>query len=258
MTMQLTILGCGPSGGVPFINGTWGLCDPNNPKNRRTRTSSMIHWHDKNILIDTSPDLRQQLLQNGIGTVDAVLYTHDHADHTHGIDELRSLFYTQEKCPIPIYGDQETLESLQSRFYYLFRSPQKISDASPFVLEPKNFTCEPFDILGLRTTPFIQDHGSSHSIGYRFEDFAYSTDVVELDEKAFEILNGVKTWFVDCLSWHPKPSHSHLDKTLKWIDRVKPQKAVLIHMNHDLDYDTLKTELPKNVEPAYDGMVIHL
>ncbi len=258
--MKVKVLGCGPSGGVPLVGNIWGKCNPDNPKNCRRRASALISHQGRHVLIDTSPDLRQQLLDANVQRIDAVLYTHDHADHVHGIDELRPLYFGNQKRSIPVYGDQNTIDRLQTRFEYIFaaKKDELRPDLYPPILTPHVLAADPIDICGLRVQGFAQDHGYSNSVGYRINDFAYSTDVVSLDDKAFEALAGVKVWFVDCLSEKPRPTHAHLDLTLSWIERVQPERAILIHMNQELDYDELKSRLPNGVEPAYDGMEIEL
>lgn len=255
--MRITILGCGPSGGVPLVGDVWGGCDPLNPKNRRLRTSALIQNEGANLLIDTSPDLRQQLLQAQISTIDAVLYTHDHADHIHGIDDLRSVYFGMRQGPIPVYGSKITLDALQERFSYLF-APREVARPAlyPEILSPHIIDLSPFKLHGLQFQPFEQDHGYSTTLGFRFDDAAYSTDVVRLDECAFEALEGLDLWIVDCLSRVPRPSHAHLALTLSWIKRLKPKRAVLIHLNQEMDYDAVSRGLPRGVELAYDGMRI--
>lgn len=254
---KFTILGCGPSGGVPLIGphlgGFWGLCDSNNPKNRRMRASLFVEYEGKRLLIDTSPDLRQQFLTFGLQDIDAVLYTHDHADHTHGIDELRSLFFARKERMVPIYGNKETIEILKERFAYLFEGGQHY--IYPKILE-LHFVEGGFSVQGANIISFTQVHGVGTSLGYRFGKMAYSTDVTGFDEHAQECLTGLDIWIVDCLSREPKPSHLHLEAVLQWIEKMKPKKAILTHMNHSLDYETLKKELPPHIEPAYDGMVV--
>ncbi|EKE10025.1 MAG: hypothetical protein ACD_16C00084G0003 [uncultured bacterium] len=254
--MRVTILGCGASEGVPVITGNWGECDPKNPKNRRTRASIAVEKNGTTLLVDTSPDLRFQWLSAKLSRPDAVLYTHDHADHTHGISDLRAFTYFN-KIPIPIYADPHTLEVIKGRFDYAFPSEELRPDIyHAFVTA--NVIDGPLEIGAISILPFLQGHGYSTSVGYRFEKVAYSTDVVDLDEKAFKILEGVDVWIVDCISIEPRPSHSHLEQTLKWIERVKPKWAYLTHMSLLLDYETLLKELPQGVEPAYDGLVINL
>lgn len=254
--MRVKILGCGASGGVPLITGGWGVCDPNNHKNRRRRASIAVEEKDTLLLVDTSPDLREQCLSANIQKVSAVLYTHDHADHTHGIDDLRPFFYTQ-KTPTPLYGNAETINFLKTRFGYAFPIVQNPPELyRPFVTA--HIIKGPFAIGDIAVTPFVQDHGYSTSMGYRFGKVAYSTDVVRLDEEAFKILSGIDTWIVDCISMEPRTTHSHLAQTLEWIKRVKPRQAYLTHMSALLDYNTLVGLLPKGVEPAYDGLVIEV
>ncbi len=254
---KFTILGCGPSGGVPLIGphlgGFWGLCDNNNPKNRRMRASLFVEYEGKRLLIDTSPDLRQQFLTFGLQDINAVLYTHDHADHTHGIDELRSLFFARKERMIPIYGNKETIEILKERFAYLFEGGQHY--IYPKILEP-HFVEGDLSVQGASIISFTQVHGVGTSLGYRFGKMAYSTDVTDFDERAQECLKGLDVWVIDCLSREPKPSHLHLEGVLQWIEKMKPKKAILTHMNPSLDYETLKKELPPHIEPAYDGMVV--
>jgi len=257
--MKLTILGCGPSGGVPLVGNVWGRCDPTNPKNTRLRCSLLVEERAHKILIDTSPDLRQQLLHNKVSWIDAVLYTHAHSDHAHGIDELRPMYFGGKRQSIPIYGSEATLNEIQERFEYLFSALEDPDKAClyPRIFEPHTISGA-FDVHGHKVIAFDQDHGHSMTTGYRFEHFAYSTDVKVLDDKAFKLLEGIDTWFVDCLAREPRPTHAHLDLALSWIERVKPRRAILIHMNHTLDYETLRAELPAGVEPAYDGMVVEV
>lgn len=254
---KVTILGCGPSGGVPLIGreagGFWGACDPLHPKNKRMRASIYVEYQGKKLLIDTSPDLRQQFLTFGLHEVDAVLYTHEHADHTHGIDELRALFFSKKEKMMSVYGNQETLQRLQENFSYLFEGGEHF--IYPKILEAHVIS----GVFLVDDTPIIsfsQTHGIGTSVGYRFGNIAYSTDVTDFDEEAQRYLKNLDVWIIDCLSRDPKPSHLHLDSALNWIEKIKPKKAILTHMNASLDYETLKKELPSHIEPAYDGMLI--
>jgi phosphoribosyl 1,2-cyclic phosphate phosphodiesterase len=254
--MRVTILGCGASGGVPLITGEWGACDPTNPKNRRRRASIAVETNQTTLLVDTSPDLREQCLSNGIQKIDAALYTHDHADHTQGLDDLRPFIHAQKK-PIPLYGDIETLNDLKDRFSYAF----PIAENPPEIYRPfvsAHIIEGPFVVGDITVTPFLQGHGYSMSLGFRFGKMAYSTDVLTLDEAAFQALEGIDVWIVDCLAMDPRPTHTHLSQTLEWIERVKPRRAYLTHMSHHLDYETLARLLPPGVAPAYDGMVIEV
>ncbi|UTW53941.1 MBL fold metallo-hydrolase [Kordiimonas sp. SCSIO 12610] len=250
--MKLTILGCGTSGGVPKMPEYWGACDPKNPKNRRLRASVLVEQDDTRLLIDTSPDLREQMLRAKVHALDAVFYTHDHADHTHGIDDLRGFFHvTREK--IPVYGDEQTINLLRHRFDYIFNS----QNGYPAMCR-SNVLKGPKTVGNIKMIPFEQGHGNSISLGYRFGDMAYSTDLNRLPETAFDTLEGVKVWVVDALRYEPHPTHSHLEQTLAWIERLKPERAILTHMTWDMDYEELKNQLPEGVEVAYDGMVLEI
>lgn len=250
--MKVTVLGCGTSGGVPRIGPLWGRCNPDNPKNRRRRVSILVEHENTKILVDTSPDLREQCLDAGINRLDAVLYTHDHADHTHGIDDLRAIAHSMRER-VNIYANAETLAVLRRRFDYVFDSVA----GYPAIANAHEIT-GPFPVGAVNVTPFTQIHGPVKSLGFRFGPVAYSTDVNELPEDAFSALEGVKVWIVDALRYDPHPTHPHLDLTLEWIERVKPERAILTHMTWDMDYDELKAQLPDHVEPAYDGLVIEV
>jgi len=256
--MRITILGCGPSGGVPLIGGDWGACDPANPRNRRRRASILLEEGASTLLVDTSPDMRTQLLDAGIGRVDAILYTHAHADHTHGIDEIRSLNRASRHA-LPIYGSAETLAEIRRRFGYIFAPVNPLYAAVFYkpALEP-HVISGPFKAAGIPVTPFVQDHGSVTSLGFRVGGVAYSTDLVRLNDAGFAALEGVDTWIVDCYRREPHPTHTHLAQTLEWIARVRPRRAFLTHMDGVLDYETLRRELPPGIEPAYDGLQIEV
>lgn len=249
--MKVTILGCGASPGVPRIDGSWGDCDPAEPKNRRSRGSILVETDTTRLLVDTSPDLRQQFISNGITEIDAILWSHDHADQTHGIDDIRFLAYAARR-QIPAYGDRFTLDRLERKFGYCFH---KSSDGYPPIIET-SLIDGPFRVGDIDVQPIQQQHGRIHSLGFRFGDFAYSNDVSSLDDEAFAALAGIRLWVVDALRYLPHPSHSHLDQTLAWIARVRPERAVLTNMNIELDYNRLRAELPAGVEPGYDGMVL--
>lgn len=254
--MRVTILGCGASGGVPLITGEWGRCNPENPKNRRRRVSIAVEEGETTLLVDTSPDLREQCLAAGIQKIDGIVYTHDHADHTHGIDDLRPFLFPR-KMPIPLYGNIETINFLKNRFAYAFPADEMRPDIyRAFVVA--HVIDGPFQLGEISIIPFVQGHGFSTSIGYRFGKVAYSTDVVDLENAAFKTLEGIDTWIVDCIAMDPRPTHAHLDKTLEWVKRVNPRQAYLTHMSHLLDYDKLIEILPKGVKPAYDGLVIEV
>lgn len=251
--MKVTILGCGTSGGVPKMPEYWGACDPKNPKNRRLRASILVEDGDNAIVVDTTPDFRAQMLSAKVKHLDAVFYSHDHADHVHGIDDLRGFFHqTREK--VPVYADSHTLTVIKQRFDYIFNA-QAGYPAMCRGIELKQGATK---IGKLSILPFEQVHGDGISLGFRFGDIAYSTDLNHMPESAFHALEGVKVWIVDALRYQPHPTHSHLDQTLGWIERVKPDRAILTHMTWDMDYETLKANLPDGVEPAYDGMQIEL
>ncbi len=248
--MRVTILGCGTSGGVPRIGGVWGACDPENPKNRRRRVSILVEEGGTRLLVDTSPDLREQLLAAGVDHLDGVLYTHDHADHTHGIDDLRGLFHCMRR-KIDVYGDARTLEILRQRFDYVFVS----KGGYPAFCQAHEISGA-FGIGEIDIVPFAQVHGPITSLGFRFGPVAYSTDLSDLSEESFATLKGIEVWIVDALRYDPHPTHLHLDLTLQWIKKVAPKRAYLTHMTWDMDYETLMATLPEGVEPAYDGLVI--
>ncbi|MGH6989783.1 MAG: MBL fold metallo-hydrolase [Stellaceae bacterium] len=257
--MKVTILGCGPSWGVPKIGGGWGDCDPGNPRNRRRRAGIVIEEAGTTILIDTPPDLREALLATGIARLEAVIFTHAHADHLHGIDDLRIPCVLLGRS-IPAYGDAATLAEIQARFGYAISGsyhPGKNGYEFRAIIEPHEVS-DHFTAAGMPITAFQQDHGRKTSLGLRVGRFGYSTDVVALDEAAFAALNGVEVWMVDCMRRRPHPTHSHLEQTLHWIARVGPKRAILTHMDESMDYATLCRELPPGVEPAYDGMTIEL
>jgi phosphoribosyl 1,2-cyclic phosphate phosphodiesterase len=267
-TLEVRILGCGSSGGVPRLGGPegagyWGACDPANPKNRRRRCSILASRRSgtgrSDILVDTSPDMREQLLDARIARLDGVLITHDHADQLHGIDDLRMLtILTGQR--VDLWCDRDGMAGVRRKFSYCFETPPG-SEYPPIlnahvIAEP----FAPFAIEGpggaLPVLAFGQGHGRIRSLGYRFGPVAYSPDVDALDEAAFAALAGVECWIVDALRLTPHPSHAHLARTLEWIARLKPGLAILTNMHVDLDYENLHRDLPPGVEPAYDGMTL--
>lgn len=262
MSYRLTILGCGSSGGVPRIGNDWGQCDPSNPKNRRRRCSALVERRTKSgatsVLIDLGPDVREQLLSVRLNHVDGVLFTHDHADHTHGLDDLRVLAYRMKRR-IDVWFDPLTRDNLTARFNYCFVQPEGRSYPPIFTGHDVHFGT-PIAIEGAGGTvtalPILQQHGEIDSVGYRFGDVAYSPDISGLSEQSIEMLRGLDLWIVDSLRYIPHPSHFTVKQALNWIERLKPQRAILTHLHVDLDYEVLKRELPAHVEPAYDGMVI--
>jgi phosphoribosyl 1,2-cyclic phosphate phosphodiesterase len=254
--MKVTILGCGASTGVPAIGPNWGECDPSDARNRRRRASVLVETGGRAILIDTSPDLREQLIDARVTRVDAVLMTHAHADHLHGIDDIRQLNRLMDAA-IPLWADAKTLAEIRRRFGYVLEPPPEPGHFYKPTLVPNEIT-GPFAVRGVPVTPFAQNHGFSTTLGFRIGPMAYSTDVTELDEAAFAAIAGVELWIVDCMRRAPHPTHSHLDKTLGWIERVRPRRAVLTHMDQSLDYAALSAELPAGVEPGCDGLAIEL
>ena len=254
--MRVTVLGCGASWGVPAIGPDWGQCDPADPRNRRRRCSLLVESRGSIVLIDTAPDLREQLLDAGIARLDAVLLTHAHADHLHGIDDLRIINQLTGK-PLPFYAGTKALADVEQRFGYALLPPVRGKPLYRPALTGRPVE-GPFTAAGMPVVPFTQDHGYATSLGFRIGKLAYSTDVTRLDDAAFAALAGVELWVVDCMRRGPHPTHSHLAKTLDWIDRVRPRRAVLTHMDQSLDYRALAAELPAGVEPGYDGLVIEL
>ncbi|MGE0595093.1 MAG: MBL fold metallo-hydrolase [Hyphomonadaceae bacterium] len=263
-TLRVTILGCGSSGGVPRATGDWGVCDPNEPRNRRTRCGLLLQqWRDAagaaeeatTVLIDTPPELRQQLAAAGLAHIDAVIISHDHADQTHGFDDIRAFFIKQRR-QIPTWIDAATRVSFMQRFGYAFMSeggyPAIARDAgriTPLVPVTVDGPGGAMEIL-----PLDQDHGFSRSLGFRVGPIAYSNDLVDMPEQSFAALDGLSLWIVDALREKPHPTHAHLAKTLEWIARLSPERAVLTNMHIDLDYETLKAVLPAGVEPGFDGL----
>jgi phosphoribosyl 1,2-cyclic phosphate phosphodiesterase len=254
--VKVTVLGCGASTGVPAIGPNWGACDPADPRNRRRRVSLLVEVGAVTLLIDTSPDMREQLIDAGVSRLDAVLMTHAHADHLHGIDDIRQLNRLM-KAVIPLWADARTLAEIGRRFGYVLEPPHEPGLFYKPTLEPHEIT-GPIAVAGVDVRPFTQDHGYSTTLGFRIGRMAYSTDVTELDAAAFTALAGIELWIVDCMRRAPHPTHSHLAKTLGWIERVAPRRAVLTHMDQSLDYQTLAAELPAGVEPGYDGLAIEL
>ncbi|HEX8569196.1 MAG TPA: MBL fold metallo-hydrolase [Caulobacteraceae bacterium] len=261
--LEAVILGSGSSGGVPRADGSWGACDPSEPRNRRSRCSLLVRRKaddggaETTVLVDTSPDLRVQAIAAKVQRVDAVLYTHDHADQTHGIDDLRS-FTIATRRRVPCFMDAYTRGKLTERFRYVFEGEggyPALCDALDLPPHAQPWSVDgpsgPVPVVG-----FDQDHGEIRSVGFRFGGLAYSSDVIDLPESAFEILRGVETWIVDALRWTPHPTHAHVAKALEWIERVGPRRAVLTNLHIDLDYAELKAKLPEGVEPAYDGLAL--
>lgn len=252
--LTVTVLGCGGSLGVPMVGNMWGTVDPANPKNRRTRPSILVQSASTTVLIDTSADCRSQLLAAQVTHIDAIVYTHDHADHVHGIDDIRPLCFNRDGL-LPAYADAKTHQSLVRRFGYMFDGV----DVDRGIYKPLMSLTKfdgPFMIGDIPFVPFRQQHGPTFSFGFRIGEFAYSTDASDLDEAAFDLLAGIGVWIVDAAREAPHPSHAHLSLALDWVDRLGPRQAYLTHMNHTMDYDRLCAMLPDGVLPAHDGLVI--
>lgn len=257
---RFTILGCGSSGGVPRLGGNWGDCDPKNPKNRRRRCSMLIEQDGPEgttrILIDTSPDMRSQLLDAEVGTLDAVVYTHSHADHVHGLDDVRMIVYNM-RARLQVWADEATQKDLIARFGYAFIQPQ--GSNYPPICEMNTIDGDvTIDGAGgpVTLTPFYANHGMIDALGFRIGDLAYLPDVADLFPNAWEKLHGLDTLIIDALRRTPHPTHLHLEKTMEYIERIAPKNAVLTNMHIDLDYATLDAETPSHVTPAYDMMTI--
>ena len=262
--MRFTILGSGSSGGVPRIGGIWGACDPNEPKNRRRRSSFLIEKGSgetvTRVLVDTSPDLREQLLMAGVGVLDGVVYTHGHADHTHGIDDLRAVYFLSKKR-IPVFYEVETGASLLEKFHYCFEQPDD-ANYVPILKGHEIEAFQGFSIEGpggaVELLPFMQLHGNGRSLGFRIGGLAYATDVHAFPDTSLALMEGLDVLILDALRYTTHPCHLSVEQALAIIERLQPKRAILTHLHIDLDYQTLKAELPSGVEPAYDGLVIEL
>lgn len=255
--MRVTILGCGGSGGTPSVDWGWGRCDPENPRNRRTRPSILVEDGETRILVDTSPDLREQLLRENVRRLDAVFYTHSHADHLHGIDDLRSINRVMN-APLPVYSNAETLDAIRSCFGYVLEPLAENAKMyyKPVLVPHQVNHGDAFTVGNIPVQVFDQDHGFCDTLGFRFGPVAYSSDAVELPEEAFKLLQGVEVWIIGTLTDKPHPTHADVDKAVGWLQRVGAKRGVLTHLSGRLDYAELAARLPDGVEPAYDGMVI--
>lgn len=259
-----TILGCGSSGGVPRIGNIWGDCDPDNPRNRRSRCSLLVEKQSKSgttrLIIDTGPDFRTQMLDNHVSSLDAVLYTHAHADHTHGINDLRVLAINKRER-VDVYMDAATYSNVRQGFGYCFETPE--GSSYPAILNHHTISDdEIFKIDGeggsIAIQTFDQDHGDVQSLGFRIANVAYSSDVIDFPDRSLPVLDNLDIWIIDALRRTPHPSHLSLGEALTWIKRMKPKRAILTNMHIDLDYEALRSELPDHIEPAYDGLQLTL
>lgn len=263
MSVTLTILGCGSSGGVPRVGGYWGACDPKNEKNKRRRCSLLMEQSSSpassdvtRILVDTSPDLRMQLLDAEVASLDGVLITHPHADHTHGLDDLRPLVLAQKRR-MDLYLDERSSKVLRASFSYIFETPPG-SLYTPLVEERRLVEGQKVELRGaggvLNVYPFLLQHGDIDALGFRCGAMAYTPDLKDIPEVSLPYLSNLDLWIIDSLSYHSHPSHLSLAEALNWIERLQPQRAVLTNLSPALDYEVLQQTLPKHVAPAYDGM----
>jgi phosphoribosyl 1,2-cyclic phosphate phosphodiesterase len=261
MSLTFTILGCGSSMGVPRVALGWGECDPNNPKNRRRRCSLLVERKSRErlrtrVLVDCSPDLRMQLLDAAVDWIDGVLITHEHADHTHGIDDLRPLF-VHKRRRVDVYLDEATSRAMHARFGYCFMTPPG-SEYPPILNEKRLLSGQTVNVEGqggsIAALPVLQNHGDIPSLGFRFGNVAYSADIKSLPAESIGALAGLDVWIVDALRKSPHPSHFNLEEALAWIARIKPKRAILTNLHTDMDYASLRTQLPPGVEPGFDGM----
>ncbi len=263
-TRRFIILGCGSSGGVPRLadkpGGDWGDCDPNEPRNRRTRCSLLIEQEGPDgltrVLIDSGPDMREQLIRHGVGTLDAVVYTHSHADHCHGLDDLRIIVFNLPGR-LPVWADLPTRDALMERFGYAFKRPE--GSAYPPILDMHTIDGD-VTVTGaggaITLAPFLVEHGAIDALGFRIGDVAYLPDVADMDEGCWDLLKGLDTWILDALRRKPHPTHIHLARSLEWIARAAPRQGIITNMHTDMDYRTLLSEMPEGVDVAYDGMTL--
>jgi phosphoribosyl 1,2-cyclic phosphate phosphodiesterase len=262
MTLRFTILGCGSSGGVPRVAVGWGACDPAEPRNRRRRCSLLVERRSAagvtRVLVDTGPDVREQLLDAGVDRLDAVLYTHEHADHTHGIDDLRPLAI-HAHARVEVWCDARMSGFLNERFGYVFRTPPG-SDYPPILTERRLVAGETTTIQGaggpIEALPFELIHGRDRALGFRFGDAAYTPDLNAVPEASEPHLWNLDLWIVDALRDIPHPSHFSVDDALGWIERTRPRRAILTNLHTDLDYASLKARLPAHIDVAFDGMTV--
>ena len=262
MSLTVTILGCGSSGGVPRVGQGWGACDPAEPKNRRRRCSILVERTGAagrtSVLVDTSPDAREQLIDARVTRLDAILMTHAHADHTHGIDDVRPLVILNRRR-IDMYMDLATSATVNAAFGYIFKSPP--GSNYPALLNERRLVPGELCTLegpggALEAMPFTLRHGEIDALGFRFGNIAYTPDVITIPDAALPHLEGLDCWIIDALRYTRHPSHFSLDEALEWIARMRPKRAVLTNLHNDLDYARLKADVPAHVDVAFDGMVV--
>lgn len=262
--MEITILGCGPSYGIPTVRYGYGSCDPNNPKNARTRSCICIKDKDTTLLFDTPPELRLQLVKNKISSVDAIIFTHMHSDHIMGIDDARVFTYTpsevreHEVTPLPIYIHESDFDEFKTRFPFYLKPMTYIGQEKPPFIAHLIKPYQEFTIKNLTLLPILQDHMTCRTLGFKIGNFAYNTDLIDFIDYDLENLKGIDLWILDCVNEHPNKKHLYLEKALQWFEIVKPKRLVLTHLGAKIDYDTISAKLPKGVELAYDGMKLFL
>lgn len=262
LPLRVVVLGCGGSAGVPQIGGAdgrgdWGACDPSEARNRRTRTSIAVVNGAGTLLVDTTPDMRAQLLACAIARVDAIVFTHSHADHVTGLDDVRGLNRAASR-PLDAYATRRTLDEITQRFPYAFRPWQPPGFFRPVLMQRE---IEPGSLIhaaGMDVRTFVQDHHVMPTLGLRIGRFGYSTDVIDLDESAFAALEGIDTWLVGCFQRQPHFTHAHVDLVASWVQRLRPRRTVLTHMGYDLDWAWMQANLPPGIEPAHDGLILEM
>lgn len=257
---EIRILGCGGSGGVPLATGYWGNCDPHNPKNRRTRAAILIRTERTVIIVDTGPDFHAQMLKNNVSKIDAIIYTHEHADHTNGIDDVRYAaihrrIHGEKDFLMPIYADEHTISDFKQRFNYIFNG-DKNGLYAPLLVPNIIKNNQNLEIGDISIRFFPQIHGYGSSLGLLIGDIAYSTDVSEMPEESLNKMKGIKTWIVDCGQFDTDKTtvHANMDKVLRWNETVGAKHLILTHLKPSEDYDVMNAATPNYIEPAYDGL----
>lgn len=253
--IHITVLGSGTSSGVPAIGCSCEVCRSSDPRDKRLRPSILLRYAGRSVVVDTSPDFRAQVLRANLERLDAILYTHSHADHVLGLDDIRP-FNFRQKSPTPIYGSPETLEAIQRIFRYAFDEGPSLSSVPKLDLRTLDGT--PFELFGLEFTPIRLCHGKGTVLGFRFGRAAYLTDHSDIPEESWAHLNGLDVLFLDALRHRPHPTHSTVEQALRWVEKFKPRRAFFTHMCHDLSHEKTEAALPENVHLAYDGLEIEV